>query len=99
MTRKTGIAALMLLGAMPLAAFAASTAQQPAPGAAASTPADPAKSQAEPPLFQQLDANHDGYISKAEAKRSANVSANFAKLDTNRDGRISVNEYEKGMKS
>lgn len=102
MTRKTGIAALMLLGAMPLTALAASDMQQPASGAAAAAPAapaaDPAMAKAEPPLFKQLDTNHDGYISREEAKRSATVSAKFDQLDANHDGRISVDEYVKGVK-
>jgi hypothetical protein len=95
--RKIRIAAVMLLGALPLAALAASVPQQSAPAATASGPSDPAtRNQAESPMFKQLDTNKDGYISKAEAARSANLSAKFAKLDTNHDGRISVQEYDKG---
>lgn len=79
--------------AFPLAALAAEPqaagAKQPA-GAQGPIAADP------PPMFQQLDANHDGYISRDEAKRSADVSARFVKLDTNHDGKVSVEEFIKG---
>jgi hypothetical protein len=95
--RKIGIAALMLLGVLPVAAIAETVPQQPAAGSATSKPADPgAQTQAQPSMFQQLDTNHDGYIESTEAKRSATVSATFDKVDTNHDGRISAQEYEKG---
>jgi len=96
-SRKTAITAVLLLGALPLTALAATVPAQSKPAAAASGPTDPAtKKQAEPPMFKQLDTNKDGYISKAEAARSANLSARFDQLDTNHDDRISVQEYVNG---
>jgi Ca2+-binding EF-hand superfamily protein len=44
-------------------------------------------------LFQHLDADNDGYISKKEAQRSPEgASLNFDSLDTNKDGRVSQAE-------
>lgn len=47
-----------------------------------------------PPLFNELDTNKDGYITRDEAKRSADTTARFDEIDTNRDGRISVSEWK-----
>jgi hypothetical protein len=83
------ITTLLFLATLPMAAVAADPAQAPAGG---STPQS-----APAPLFTQLDSNHDGYVTKDEAKRSADVTARFAALDTDRDGKIAANEYKSGM--
>ena len=44
--------------------------------------------------FRKLDANGDGWVSKAEAAARREVSAGFPKADTNRDGRLSFAEVE-----
>ncbi len=44
--------------------------------------------------FRQLDANSDGWVSKAEARARREVDAAFAKADANRDGRLSFAEFE-----
>lgn len=43
-------------------------------------------------LFIQLDADKDGFVSATEAKKSAEVSANFQKVDVDGDGKISAQE-------
>lgn len=95
MKYKTSIATVLLLGALPVAALAANPAEQ-------SSGASPAQSAAAapdqvPPMFKQLDSNHDGYITKAEAARSADVTARFDQLDANHDGKISLAEYSNGL--
>lgn len=90
MKRRLSLSALLLLGALPLGALAAQTdryAQAPA----ASPPAKEAA-----PLFEQLDANRDGFVTMEEAKRSADVTARFKALDANGDGKISADEFKKG---
>lgn len=47
-------------------------------------------------MFHELDTNRDGFISKEEARRSADVSARFNDLDTDKDNRISAAEFRKG---
>ncbi len=43
-----------------------------------------------PPIFEILDANHDGVIDAAEI---ANASASLKKLDRNGDGKLTPDEY------
>jgi hypothetical protein len=101
MKRNTCVATLLILGTLPMAAFAADPAQAPAGSTTTqSAPAVPGASagkESPAPLFTQLDANHDGYVTKDEAKRSADVTARFAALDTNRDGKIAASEFKMGM--
>lgn len=89
---------LFLLGILPLGALAAEPTPAATPGSAASRepPAAPAAREQAPTLFQQLDANHDGFVNKEEAKRSADVTARFKDFDSDRDGKISLAEYKKG---
>ena len=48
--------------------------------------------QAVAPAFNELDKDHDGLLTKAEA--SSVKDLDFAKADTNRDGRLDRAEYE-----
>ena len=89
MKRQTSLATLLLIGALPLAAIAADATQPTQQGSQS-------VKEETPPMFQQLDTNHDGYVSKEEAKRSADLTARFNQLDTNHDGLISAEEYKKG---
>ena len=94
MTRKS-LATFMLLAAAPLAVLAAEPSRDTSQGMGQS-----ATSQGnEPPMFKELDKNHDGQISKSEAKRSADTVARFKELDTNHDGKISVAEWEAANKT
>ena len=43
------------------------------------------------PAFNDLDKNHDGLLSRAEAASVKNLD--FAKADTNRDGNLDRAEY------
>ena len=43
------------------------------------------------PAFNDLDKNHDGFLTRAEA--SSVKGLDFAKADTNRDGRLDRAEY------
>jgi hypothetical protein len=88
MSRNTRFSTILLLAVAPLAVLAAD--QNPAPAAG----------QAEaPPMFKELDKNHDGLIDQSEAKRSADVNARFSTLDTNKDKRISAAEWSAGEQS
>jgi hypothetical protein len=90
MKRNANLVTLLFLGSLSMAAGAAD--QAPAtPNAAAVKEAPPA------PLFTQLDANKDGYVTKDEAKRSAEVTARFTKLDADRDGKLAASEFKMGM--
>ena len=44
--------------------------------------------------FRKLDADGDGWVSKAEAAARPEVAAGFSKADANRDGRLSFAEFE-----
>lgn len=95
MTRHT-LATLILLAAMPLAATAAETTPTaPDSGRSAAT-GSPAEA---PPMFKELDKNHDGQLSQAEAKRSADVSARFSAIDTDKNKQISLHEWQADEKS
>ena len=52
--------------------------------------------------FERLDKNHDGFISRDEAKDAAELNTRFSELDKNNDGKLSREEYnalDSGAKS
>ena len=57
---------------------------------------------AEPPAnqpsvdFARLDANKDGFVSRAEAQADKEVIRWFSSADTNHDGKLTEDEYIKG---
>jgi len=56
---------------------------------------EPPASQHERPLFKKLDADGDGFVSRAEARRVKGFEAAFAEADENRDGKLSPDEFVK----
>jgi hyperosmotically inducible protein len=46
-------------------------------------------------LFQKLDTDHDGYVSRAEAKKLKDFSGAFDDADENHDGKLSPAEFVK----
>ena len=43
--------------------------------------------------FDRIDRNHDGYISRDEAKDASELDTRFSELDRNNDGKLSREEY------
>lgn len=43
--------------------------------------------------FERLDADHDGYISRSEARKDPTLNSQFSKADKNHDGKLSDAEY------
>ena len=43
--------------------------------------------------FERLDKNHDGFISRDEAKDAAELNTRFSELDKDNDGKLSREEY------
>ena len=43
--------------------------------------------------FDELDKNHDGYISRDEGKDAEELNTRFTELDTNNDNKLSRDEY------
>lgn len=73
-----------------LAAHALSAASQPmAPPV--SQPSAPAS--ADIHIFNQLDRNKDGVVTKDEAEKSATAKSEFNAIDRNRDGSLSREEW------
>lgn len=89
--------ALAVAGAMSVTATAAEPARTPSttqPGAKAPAGVAPEAGRTEvPPMFKELDQDKDGQISREEAKRSADVQANFDAMDTDHNGKISLIEW------
>lgn len=45
------------------------------------------------PGFNNLDANHDGFLTRAEARADNRLSARFNDADTDKDGKLTRAEY------
>jgi Ca2+-binding EF-hand superfamily protein len=43
--------------------------------------------------FDQLDTNHDGFLSRDEANDAPELETRFSELDANNDGKLSRSEY------
>lgn len=56
-------------------------------------PAAPADPQSIDRRFDQLDRNHDGFLSRDEANDAAELATRFSELDANNDGKLSRAEY------
>lgn len=91
MKKHIAIAAIAALTAAPIAVFAAEEGvpDRPVAGAPAGTSSS---------MFEILDTNKDGYLTPDEAKKSAELTANWKALDRNGDGRVSPDEYGAGAK-
>jgi hypothetical protein len=59
-------------------------------GTGAAYAADKAK---DDPGFNNLDKNHDGYLSRAEAAKNPYLAKRFKEADKNHDGKLSRTEY------
>jgi len=49
--------------------------------------------------FEALDKNHDGFVSRDEAKDASELDTRFSELDANNDGKLSRDEYNALNKS
>jgi len=49
--------------------------------------------------FDALDKNHDGFVSRDEAKDASELDTRFTELDANNDGKLSRDEYNALNKS
>jgi hypothetical protein len=84
---KTPTASYLILFAV--LATCAGYAADPPSGAPAATPA-PGNAET---LFQQLDTDKDGYVSRTEAAANKDVAAGFDKADVNADYKLDPNEF------
>lgn len=85
MNRNISLATLLLLGVLPFGANSAeATSASAGSSPTRSAPAEAAAKAQPAPIFDALN----GYVTKEEAKRSADVTARFAGLDSHRDGRM-----------
>lgn len=44
-------------------------------------------------MFNKLDTNHDGYISREEARSDRQLSLDWDSADTNQDGKLEESEF------
>ena len=56
--------------------------------------ADVGSVQQEDPLFDKLDTDLDGFISRAESSKDQRVAERFERLDVNQDDRLDKIEFE-----
>ena len=81
-----------VLGAGPAAGTVAGPGQYGAGGAGGFAAADAARS------FFFADANHDGELTPAEARRLSIATMSFEQMDRNFDGVVSRSEYEDSLR-
>jgi hypothetical protein len=60
-----------------------------AASAADDSPANPQAGRA----FDRLDTNHDGYVSRDEARNASELNSRFSELDRDNNGMLSRQEY------
>ena len=65
--------------------------------AMAVVPAAHAESSGQNPEFKKLDANRDGYVSRAEAQGIRNFEQAFIEADGDRNGRLDPDEFVKAQ--
>jgi hyperosmotically inducible protein len=64
----------------------------------AAVAAGPSESAAQPSAeFGKLDVNHDGYLSRGEARKLRGFEKPFKEADGNRDGRLDPDEFVKAQ--
>jgi len=85
---RTAMRAILLITAAAFGVAAPSVFAQGAPAAGITQ---------QNPVFQRLDSDHDGFISRAEAKQDAAVDAGFDQADTNGDGKLDEDELIKAL--
>jgi Ca2+-binding EF-hand superfamily protein len=56
--------------------------------------AQASKPELQPVDFNKLDENHDGKLSRAEARSDPGLALNFDMLDENHDGYLSMEEFQ-----
>lgn len=95
------LATLFILGALPLAGFAAdsggmgSSSSQSGSTSGSSAQSDTSGQTGQVPAdFRRLDRNKDGMISRTEAARDKNLTSRFDEIDSDHDGRISLSEWQ-----
>ena len=81
----------------PYAWLAAATAALAFGSAHAADKADKQSAKSDPPGFNEMDKNNDGFLSKAEGNANPTVKENFAEMDGDGDGKLSRGEYLKKM--
>jgi hypothetical protein len=69
------------------------------PGAAHRTNPTGSGATAKHGRFEALDKNHDGFVSRDEAKDADELNTRFSELDVNNDGKLSREEYNAVSKS
>ena len=89
---KRTLIAFAVAAALPLTALA-QTGSPSAPGKSPTTSSSSSDSgMSKESTLNRLDTDKDGYVSKKEAKGSAEVSKHFKDLDKDRDGKLSPSE-------
>jgi EF hand domain-containing protein len=82
--------AFAVAAALPLTALAQMGSPSAPPKSPGSSDSGPGMAKDSP--LNRLDTNKDGFVSKNEAKGSAEVSKNFSTLDKDHDGKLSPSE-------
>jgi len=52
-----------------------------------------ANAYADKQIFDEIDNDKDGYISKSEAETNKNIQSNWDKVDRDMDGKVDVSEF------